>query len=138
LPPFANPAVYNTPINTPVSDDLKPLVNDPDDAIDVLIFSKGSNPAHGSVIINPDGTFDYTPVNDYTGVDYFTYIVCDDDLVPLCDTSYVQINIGVDCNLLVQNDEICIAIDTPAEISPFVPSLRKLQKARRLLALEAK
>ena len=120
LPPFANPAVYNTPINTPVSDDLKPLVNDPDDAIDVLIFSKGSNPAHGSVIINPDGTFDYTPVNDYTGVDYFTYIVCDDDLVPLCDTSYVQINIGVDCNLLVQNDEICIAIDTPAEISPLL------------------
>ena len=36
-------------------------------------------PLHGSVIVNLDGTFTYTPDADYTGTDSFTYKLCDTD-----------------------------------------------------------
>lgn len=37
-----------------------------------------TNPTNGSVTLNADGSFSYTPNNDFIGVDTFTYRVCDD------------------------------------------------------------
>jgi uncharacterized repeat protein (TIGR01451 family) len=34
-------------------------------------------PAHGTVVVNPDGTVTYTPATNYAGPDSFTYRVCD-------------------------------------------------------------
>ena len=46
---------------------------------DSLTFSlaEGGAPAHGSVTVNPDGSFTYTPDADYNGGDSFTYLVDD-------------------------------------------------------------
>jgi len=44
---------------------------------DGLTFSKGSDPAHGTVVVNPDGTYTYTPAADCNGPDSFTNTVSD-------------------------------------------------------------
>jgi hypothetical protein len=37
-----------------------------------------SNPAHGSLDLNGDGSFTYTPDDDFTGTDEFTYVATND------------------------------------------------------------
>ncbi len=51
--------------------------NDADDDGDTLNYSLLSGPAHGSLNLNPDGTFDFTPDVDYFGYDSFIYRVSD-------------------------------------------------------------
>nr|WP_315197007.1 tandem-95 repeat protein [uncultured Aquabacterium sp.] len=48
---------------------------DPDG--DPLTFGKGSDPQNGSVVVNPDGSYTYTPRADYNGPDSFTVTVSD-------------------------------------------------------------
>lgn len=48
---------------------------DPDG--DALTFTKGTDPAHGSVVVNPGGTYTYTPAEGYTGADNFTVVISD-------------------------------------------------------------
>ena len=43
------------------------------------VWAKASDPAHGSVVVNPDGSFVYTPSPDYHGPDSFTYTITDAD-----------------------------------------------------------
>jgi hypothetical protein len=59
-----------------------------------------TNPAHGSLSINPDGTFSYTPQAGFTGTDTFTYTVSDavrlylTNLPPLATIGGVKITGG--------------------------------------------
>jgi gliding motility-associated-like protein len=48
-----------------------------------------SQPLHGTVSVNTDGTFTYTPVPNYTGPDNFLYLVCDNGVPATCDTGLV-------------------------------------------------
>ena len=73
-PVAANDAT-STPANTPVVISL--LANDTDPDHDSLNVSYVSAPAHGTVIINPDGTVTYTPNAGYIGPDAFTYTASD-------------------------------------------------------------
>ncbi len=51
-----------------------------------------TGPAHGSVSINADGTFTYTPADNYNGSDSFTYAITDAD----GDTSIAAVNLTID------------------------------------------
>jgi hypothetical protein len=55
------------------------LADDVDADGDPLSVTDVSDPAHGSVTIQPDGTVVYTPDPGYIGDDSFTYTVCDDN-----------------------------------------------------------
>ena len=46
---------------------------------------------HGQLTLNPNGSFTYVPVNNYTGKDTFRYKICDAD--GDCDTAYVFITV---------------------------------------------
>src|SRR6185503_7607550 len=46
------------------------------DTLTYSLADKG-DPAHGTVTINPDGSYSYTPTADYNGSDSFTYQVDD-------------------------------------------------------------
>ena len=52
-----------------------------------------TQPKHGAVVLNTNGAYTYTPVNNYTGDDNFFYIVCTDDPPADCDTMEVVITV---------------------------------------------
>jgi Ca2+-binding RTX toxin-like protein len=53
------------------------LANDTDVDGDTLTAALVSGPAHGTVTLNPDGSFTYTPAPNYNGPDAFTYVASD-------------------------------------------------------------
>jgi uncharacterized delta-60 repeat protein/CSLREA domain-containing protein len=53
------------------------LANDSDVDGDLLFVLSVTQPAHGTVIDNGDGTITYTPDPDWNGVDSYTYLVSD-------------------------------------------------------------
>lgn len=53
------------------------LANDLDADGDALSAQKLSNPAHGILVFNADGSFNYTPSDGYAGADGFSYLVSD-------------------------------------------------------------
>ena len=89
--PSADPATGNynvtTEEDTPVSGQVKATDADGD----ALTYSKGSDPASGSVIVRADGTWTYTPNKDFNGSDKFTVTVSDGKGGTVTST----INIGV-------------------------------------------
>ena len=56
---------------------FNPLANDSDGDGDDLTVVSFTDPEHGTLVQNPDGTFTYTPDADYNGDDSFTYTVED-------------------------------------------------------------
>ncbi|MBI5800358.1 MAG: cadherin-like domain-containing protein [Verrucomicrobia bacterium] len=53
------------------------LANDTDVENDALTATKLSDPAHGVVTLNPNGSFTYTPTASFYGADTFTYRASD-------------------------------------------------------------
>jgi hypothetical protein len=68
------------------------LGNDSDPDGDTLSVTSASNPAHGSVVVNADGTVTYTPDPGFTGTDTFTYTISDGN--GGTDTATVTVNVG--------------------------------------------
>ncbi|MES2520808.1 MAG: Ig-like domain-containing protein, partial [Bacteroidota bacterium] len=52
-----------------------------------------SNPSNGTVILNANGTYTYTPNPTFVGTDVFKYRVCDSGTPTLCDTATVTIEV---------------------------------------------
>ena len=72
-PPIAQNQTLNTPGNTPVAGQI--IATDPN--ADPLTYALNSPPTNGSVIVNADGSFNYTPNTGFVGTDTFTVIVSD-------------------------------------------------------------
>jgi VCBS repeat-containing protein len=73
-PPVANADSYDTYEDTPlVIATPGVLTNDVDADDDTLTAVKVSDPSHGTVTLNSNGGFTYTPLMDYEGTDTFTY-----------------------------------------------------------------
>ena len=68
------------------------LANDSDPDGDHLVASKLTDPAHGSVTVNADGSFSYVPAAGWHGTDSFEYRACDPS--GLCDTATVALVIN--------------------------------------------
>lgn len=51
--------------------------NDVDPEDEPLVVELLEDPAHGGVLVQPDGSFEYTPDADFVGVDVFTYLAID-------------------------------------------------------------
>ncbi len=90
-PPIAVPDFYDTFRDVPVSGNVKTNDRDPDNDAMTVQTSAVEPPAKGSVIINADGTFTYTPNAGVTGTDVFVYRICDTH--GACDTAHVYINV---------------------------------------------
>ncbi len=70
---------------------FNPILNDVDPDGDMLSVAGFTQPDHGTLAQNPDGTFTYTPDPDYNGIDSFTYTVTD----PSGETSTATVNLTV-------------------------------------------
>lgn len=73
-PPTATADAYTTAQDAPL-DVAAPgvLGNDTDSDGDTLTASLMTGPSHGTILLNPDGSFTYTPAAGYSGPDSFTY-----------------------------------------------------------------
>ncbi|NKQ34142.1 MAG: tandem-95 repeat protein [Chloroflexi bacterium] len=91
---LVNEADTVTQVNIPLTDTVLANDTDPDSA--VLTASIVTNPAQASnFVLNDDGTFSYTHNGSETTSDYFTYMVCDTELSPLCDSNPVTVTISI-------------------------------------------
>lgn len=54
-------------------------------------------PLHGNLGFNSNGPFNYSHFNGFTGIDSFTYRVCDDGIPQLCDTATATITVNPVC-----------------------------------------
>lgn len=91
--PVVSPMTLSTAKNTAVSGALTGVDADGD----TLTFSKGNvGETHGKVVINPNGTFTFTPKNGFTGVATFSYKASDGKLTS--NTATVTINVGAAAN----------------------------------------
>ncbi len=68
------------------------LANDSDVDGDTLVASLSTEPAHGTVVLNADGSFTYTPVTDFHGTDSFTYVASDGTAESLKATVTIRVN----------------------------------------------
>jgi VCBS repeat-containing protein len=77
-PPVATSDTYTTPEDTNLSISTPGvLTNDVDPDGDPLTASIHQNPSYGNLTLNSDGSFSYTPAENYYGEDNFTYDVTD-------------------------------------------------------------
>ncbi len=69
-------------------------------------------PVNGTVVLNADGSFTYTPNANYNGLDSLVYQVCDNGAPSLCDSAVVRFTVNavndapvaVDDNVTVTED----------------------------------
>jgi VCBS repeat-containing protein len=85
--PLGDSVVVTTDEDTPVSGSLSASDGDNDS----LSFSKGSDPSNGSVTVDEQGNWTYTPNDNYNGSDSFTVIVSDGQ----GGTDTLTVNVGV-------------------------------------------
>jgi hypothetical protein len=84
--------IYNTNEDTALTFTGSVLSNDGDaDSLDTLTAVKSGDPAHGTVKLNADGSFMYTPAPNYYGADSFTYKAFD----KLAYSNSATVNINV-------------------------------------------
>lgn len=92
VPPTARNDTATTPEDTPLTAAARGVLgNDTDVNGDPMIPIKVSDPAHGTVTLNANGSYTYTPVANYVGPDSFTYKVNDG----LVDSNIATVNITV-------------------------------------------
>jgi len=65
------------------------LTNDSDPEGNALTASLVTAPVNGTVVLNADGSFTYTPIANYNGPDSLIYQVCDNGTPSFCDTAKV-------------------------------------------------
>jgi len=77
-PPVAMNDAYNTDENTTLSVPAPGVLNnDSDSEGDSLLANLVSGPSNGTLTLNPDGSFVYTPNVGFSGIDSFTYVADD-------------------------------------------------------------
>ncbi|WP_139838221.1 FecR family protein, partial [Roseovarius gaetbuli] len=88
------------------------LANDTGDSLTLVSATDGSN---GTTTLNGDGTITYTPDQNFSGVDRFTYTVSDGQDV---DTAEVTVNVTpVNDAPVAQDDSAVTAEDTSVQIA---------------------
>ena len=74
-PPEVIDGVVPTEFGEPVEGSVAPLGSDADG--DDLTFALVDGPTNGTLVFNPDGTYTYTPNENFSGSDSFTFIAND-------------------------------------------------------------
>jgi VCBS repeat-containing protein/predicted outer membrane repeat protein len=111
--PVANNDNYSTAEDTPLTSQVPGvLANDTDVDGDALSAVLVSGPAHGTLTLNSNGGFTYTPAANFNGADSFTYKANDGQL----DSNVATVNITVspvNDAPVANNDSYSTAEDTP-------------------------
>ena len=91
------------------------LTNDMDPEGDTMTASLVTAPVNGTVVLNADGSFTYTPNANYSGLDSLTYQTCDNGTPSLCDTALARFTVNaVNDAPIAVDDEVTVQQNTPA------------------------
>jgi CSLREA domain-containing protein len=105
--PFAKDNTYTTDEDTPLTVEAPGLLgNDTDVENDTLRVADGNattadgispvgGPADGTVTLNANGSFTYTPGANFNGSDAFTYRVCDDGSPQKCSVETANVDVAI-------------------------------------------
>ncbi|NNJ47871.1 MAG: tandem-95 repeat protein, partial [Acidimicrobiia bacterium] len=111
--PVANDDSATTTEDTPVSGNWIENDDMTDDAV-LALQTGDATPSNGTVTVNTDGTYDYTPNTGFAGTDTFTYTICDDDSpTPTCDQATVAITVTDEGDPVANDDSATTTEDTP-------------------------
>lgn len=105
-PPIAQTQNFTTVQNTALSGQI--IATDPDG--DALAYQLSSLPANGTAVVNPDGTFTYTPATGFVGTDSFTVLVSDGKGGTAVGTAIVRV---ADQAPIAQDLAITTNVNTP-------------------------
>jgi VCBS repeat-containing protein len=115
--------IYFTPEDTPLSVGAPGVLADDTDVDgDSITAAVEDLPGNGSVIVNSDGSFDYTPDADFSGPDVFTYTANDGALssTPIS----VTVNVGAEDDApLPADDAYVVTEDTVLSVDVFAGML---------------
>lgn len=101
--PIANNNTYQVTTNTPLQINTNQGILSDDNDADPLTAIRTSNPNNGSLTLNNDGSFVYTPNANFTaGVDSFTYQASDGLLNS--NTATVFLSVGANVAPVASND----------------------------------
>ncbi len=100
------------------------LANDSDPDGGQLEITSYTQPAHGSVTLNADGTFTYIANAFYTGIDSFTYTLTDD--ANESATATVTLNVTTNYSPVAGDDDYTIGENQVLVVKPMGISTLKL------------
>ncbi|TPG21257.1 tandem-95 repeat protein [Variovorax ginsengisoli] len=109
-----DPQTGNYGITTPEDAPFAGKVVGSDADGDVLTYAKGSDPTHGTVVVNGNGTYTYTPTTNYNGTDQFTVTVSDGKGGTTTSTVTVDVTPVNDAPDAVNDGPIAVTEDTPS------------------------
>ncbi|MEQ1760247.1 MAG: Ig-like domain-containing protein, partial [Vicinamibacterales bacterium] len=119
--PVAVADTFSTPAVTPLTANVLANDTDVDSPPAQLVATAVSQPLHGTLTLNPDGSFVYTPASGYLGPDSFTYRVSNglwgSTALPLSTTSNVAtVSISVHGNTrpVASAQDVVAVEDSPA------------------------
>ncbi|MFI5222120.1 MAG: Ig-like domain-containing protein, partial [Bacteroidia bacterium] len=111
-PPVARDTTYYILNNAVFSGTVKSLVTDPDNDLDITSFIATALPVKGTLSFNTNGSFSYTPLNNFIGSVSFIYKVCDLGTPTLCDTGIVYFIISNGYKIHAVNDSLSLEENT--------------------------
>jgi LPXTG-site transpeptidase (sortase) family protein len=79
-----------------------------------LVYGNASEPNHGTVTLQKDGTYKYVPKPGFTGKDKFTYEACDPQDATNCATAVVDIDIA-EIEVVAPKAEVVTKPNSPTE-----------------------
>ncbi|MGI9542303.1 MAG: tandem-95 repeat protein, partial [Cyclobacteriaceae bacterium] len=103
-PPIANDDAANTDEDQAVTINVTNNDTDVDGSINDASIVIETNPSNGSVVVNNDGTVEYTPNLNFNGLDTFNYTVEDDDGA-LSNIAQVSVSVNNVNDALSANDD---------------------------------
>jgi VCBS repeat-containing protein len=113
LPPVAVNDTYSTAQNTTLNQAAPGVLgNDTDPEGAALTAQLVSGPSHGTLTLNTNGSFTYTPAADYAGSDSFTYVA--NDGTTNSNIATVTITVTSTSGVLFSDDF------TRAQLSPWI------------------
>jgi hypothetical protein len=92
--PVANDDSFAASAETRVMIPVLQNDSDVDGNLDPGAVTIETNPGHGTVVVNVDGTLAYLPETGYLGTDSLTYRVCDTGMPVYCDSALVTIAVS--------------------------------------------
>jgi gliding motility-associated-like protein len=116
--PIVDNEIITTNEDTPVTGDLTDAGDtDPDGTSLTVDITPVSGPSNGTIVMNTDGTYTYTPNPNFSGVDTVVVSVCDAGLplpgICVNDTIFITVN-AVNDAPIVDNEFVTTTEETPA------------------------